>query len=206
MRRLLRVGLTGGIGSGKSTVARLLEMMGAAVYVADDRAKRLMNIDARLKEEIIRLFGSEAYLPNGTLNRPSLAAQVFGHPERLTLLNAAVHPAVARDFLSWVAAQEQTPRRPAYVVEEAAILIESGAWKQMDVIVAVTAPLEVRLRRVMQRDGVTRQMAMRRIEAQLDETTRLQYAQHTVTADDVQLMIPQVVALHAALCGEADAI
>lgn len=206
MNRLLRVGLTGGIGSGKSTVARLLEMMGAAVYVADTRAKGLMSTDTRLREEIMRLFGAEAYLSNGAVNRPYLAAQVFGHPERLAQLNEAVHPAVARDFLAWVAALETEAKRPTYAVEEAAILIESGAWRAMDVIVAVTAPLEVRLRRVMQRDGATREMALRRIEAQLDEATRLRYAQYTVTADDVQLMIPQVVRLHEALCRVADGI
>lgn len=206
MNRLLRVGLTGGIGSGKSTVARLLEMMGAAVYVADTRAKGLMSTDTRLREEIMRLFGAEAYLPNGTVNRPYLAAQVFGHPERLAQLNEVVHPAVARDFLAWVAVLETAAKRPTYAVEEAAILIESGAWRAMDVIVAVTAPLEVRLRRVMQRDGATREMALRRIEAQLDEATRLRYAQYTVTADDVQLMIPQVVRLHEALCRAADGI
>lgn len=206
MGRLLRVGLTGGIGSGKSTVARLLEMMGAAVYVADDRAKELMKNDIQLKEEIIHLLGPEAYLSNGTVNRPYIAARVFGHPDRLALLNAAVHPAVARDFQSWVQSLETTVQRPTYAVEEAAVLIESGAWKTMDVIVAVTAPVEVRLRRVMQRDGATREMTMQRIEAQLDESTRLQYAQYIVTADDVQLLIPQVVALHTALCKASEAI
>lgn len=206
MRRLLKVGLTGGIGSGKSTVARLLEMMGAAVYVADEQAKKLMCTDTRLREKIIHLFGAEAYLPNGTVNRPYIAAQVFGHPDRLALLNTAVHPAVARDFQAWVRLLEESGERPAYAVEEAAILVESGAWKTMDVIVAVTAPLQVRLQRVMQRDGVTRELAMRRIEAQLDEATRLQYAQYTVTADDVRLVIPQVVALHVALCRLAEAI
>lgn len=208
MTPLLRVGLTGGMGSGKSTVAHLLQMLGAAVYVADDRAKGLMVTDPDLRRTIVRDFGTDAYLPDGTLNRSFLSQAVFGHPTRLARLNAAVHPAVGRDFAAWVSTLESADEgeRPAYAVEEAAILIESGAWRAMNRIVTVTAPLSVRLRRIMQRDGLPREAALRRIEAQLDEATRERYAQFTIRADDQQLVIPQVLALHTALCHEAEGI
>lgn len=207
MGRLLRVGLTGGIGSGKSTVARLLAMMGAAVYVADDRAKALMTADAALREKIADLFGPAAYLAgDGSLNRSYVASQVFGDAEKLKALNALVHPAVERDFLRWAAEREEDRPRAAYAVEEAAVLVESGAWKRMDCVVAVTAPLEVRIARVMRRDGVSREAATARIGAQLDERTRLKYADYAVTADDERLLIPQVVGLHEALCRAAERI
>lgn len=207
MARLLRVGLTGGIGSGKSTVARLLAMLGAEVYVADDRAKALMHTDAILREGVTGLFGREAYSSeNGELNRAYIASQVFGNADKLAALNAVVHPAVERDFLAWAAQRDGLVERPAYVVEEAAVLIESGGWRRMDTLVVVTAPLEVRLGRVMRRDGVSREAAMERIRAQMDEQARLGYADFVVEADERQLLIPQVEGLHEALCGRGKLI
>lgn len=201
MGRLLRVGLTGGIGSGKSTVARLLGMMGAAVYVADDRAKALMADDAVLRRQIIDLLGPRAYAADGaSLDRAFIASQVFGHPDKLAALGALVHPAVERDFLEWVLAQETAIPRPAYAVEEAAVLIESGAWRRMDCVVAVTAPEEVRIVRVMRRDGVSAAAAKARIDAQLSDAERQRYAAYTLAADERRLLIPQVAELHAVLC------
>lgn len=203
-RRLLRVGLTGGIGSGKSTVARLLRMMGAAVYVADDRAKALMTSDAALRQGIVGLFGAEAYTEGGGLNRTYIAGQVFGRPERLAALNGLVHPAVERDFGAWVGELEgELSVPPAYAVEEAAVLIEAGAAAGMDRIVVVTAPLAVRIERVVRRDGVSPDEAMARVRAQMDDEERLRYADCVVVADDRRLLIPQVVELHARLCEAA---
>lgn len=198
-RKLLRVGLTGGIGSGKSTVASLLQMMGAAVYEADSRAKRLMTEDALLRAAITEAFGPQSYAGDGSLERAYLAAQVFGNPERLAGLNALVHPAVARDFDRWAEELASEGTVP-YVVEEAAILIESGAVKKMDRVVAVVAPVELRIRRVMQRSGIPREEALKRVEAQITDSERLPYADYVVVADDRQLLIPQVVELHAQLC------
>lgn len=201
MDRLLRVGLTGGIGSGKSTVARLLEMMGAAVYVADDRAKALMVDDDELRRGIVGLFGADAYGADGRLNRQMIAGRVFSDATLLERLNGLVHPAVERDFAAWAERCDGAARRPAYVVEEAAVLIESGGWRRMDCLVAVTAPVEVRVQRVMRRDGASREQALARIAAQMDEQKRLSFADRVVVADDRHLLIPQVVELHGALCG-----
>ena len=201
MDRLLRVGLTGGIGSGKSTVARLLEMMGAAVYVADDRAKALMVDDDELRRGIVGLFGADAYGADGRLNRQMIAGRVFSDATLLERLNGLVHPAVERDFAAWAERCDGAARRPAYVVEEAAVLIESGGWRRMDCLVAVTAPVEVRVERVMRRDGASRELARARIAAKMDEQKRLSFADRVVVADDRHLLIPQVGELHGALCG-----
>lgn len=198
-RKLLRVGLTGGIGSGKSTVASLLQMLGAAVYEADSEAKRLMMEDPLLRAEITEAFGPESYAGDGSLQRAYLASQVFGNPDRLAGLNAVVHPAVARDFDRWAEELASEGTVP-YVVEEAAILIESGAVKKMDRVVVVVAPVDLRIRRVMQRSGISRQEALQRIEAQLSDNDRLPYADYVLVADDRQLLIPQVVELHKQLC------
>lgn len=206
MGRLLRVGLTGGIGSGKSTVARLLGMMGAAVYVADDRAKALMVSDPELRSGIIDLFGKRAYAADAMLDRAFIASQVFGHSDKLAALNALVHPAVERDFANWVSKQETAVPRPAYAVEEAAVLVESGAWRRMDCVVTVTAPLEVRIARVMRRDGVSAAAAKTRIDAQLSDAERAEYVDYTLEADEKRLLVPQTVELHAALCRVAERI
>lgn len=206
MGRLLRVGLTGGIGSGKSTVARLLNMMGAAVYVADDRAKALMASDPELRSGIIDLFGNWAYTADGMLDRAFVASQVFGHPDKLAALNALVHPAVERDFADWVSEQETAVPRPVYAVEEAAVLVESGAWRRMDCVVAVTAPLEVRIARVMRRDGVSEAAAKARIDAQLSDAERAKYAGYLLEADEKRLLVPQAAELHTALCRAAERI
>lgn len=207
MGRLLRVGLTGGIGSGKSTVARLLEMMGAAVYYADDRAKRLMTDDRILREGIVDLFGPEAYLQGGGgIDRGYIASQVFGNEKKREALNALVHPAVERDFLHWAAERETDRPRPAYAVEEAAVLIESGSWRRMDRIVAVAAPEALRLKRVMRRDGMSRELAAGRIRVQMGDEERAAYADAVLAADDERLLVPQVVELHEVLCRAAERI
>lgn len=201
-RRPLRVGLTGGIGSGKSTVGRLLRLFGIPVYDADQGARRLMEHNPTLRTAIVDLFGSEAYLTVGDdlrLNRPYIASRAFGHPDRLEALNRLVHPAVARDFADWAERWEDTP----YVVEEAAVLIESGAAEQMDRVVTVTAPEEIRIQRIIARDHTIESAARARIAAQLSDAQRAPYADFVLTADDRSLLIPQVVALHAALCRES---
>lgn len=185
------LGLTGGIGSGKTLVCSLLERLGIPVYYADAAAKRLMNQDPVLAGAIIRLLGEEAY--HGTsLNRGFVADAVFGDPDLLAQLNALVHPAVRKDFSIWVEHQERVP----YVVEEAAILFESGAHRFLDGSVLVYAPEELRIRRVMERDGVEELSVRKRMMHQMNEEEKMKLADHIIYNDDRQMLLPQVIALH----------
>lgn len=146
--RPLLVGITGGIGSGKSTICRVFCSLGVPVYDADSRARWLMNYDVGLVERIKKEFGDSSY-ENGVLNRVYLAKEVFSNPEKLATLNAITHPAVALDFEHWVKEHAHFN----YLVKEAALLIESGAYKQLDKLILVSAPEEVRIQRVLKRDS-----------------------------------------------------
>lgn len=188
---MYRVGVTGGIGSGKTMVCSMLQKLGAAIYHADDKARSLMNSDAGLKSGIVALFGEEAYRDE-CLDRAYLADLVFGNSELLTQLNKLVHPVVRQDFDRW--AQKQT--ESLYVVEEAAILFESGASQEMDLSVLVSAPEEVRINRVMERDGVSREKVISRMKHQLDEAEKMKLAGHLIYNDGEKMLLPQVVELH----------
>lgn len=185
------VGITGGIGSGKTTVCRIFEQLGVPVYYADDRAKMLMNTSATLREGIIAEFGPEAYTEKG-LNRAYLAGLVFGTPERLAKLNALVHPAVADDFDEWV---EQHAKEP-YVMKEAAILFESGAYQGVDITVLVIAPEDIRIERVVGRDGVMPNDVRKRMANQWTQEHKAKLADHIINNDGFHLLIPQVLELH----------
>ena len=165
---MIRVGVCGGIGSGKSTVCEIFARHGVAVYNSDQRAKALMNESQPLRREIIELFGEESY-EGGELNRHYLASQIFGNKEQLAKLNAIVHPAVIEDFVAWAAEQEGD-----YCIVESAILFESGLNEAVDKVVAVLAPRPLRVERAMQRDGATREQIEARIDAQMcdDELMR----------------------------------
>lgn len=160
---VIRVGITGGIGSGKSTLCALLAARGAEVYDTDLEARRLMEHDAEVVAGVKRLFGEEVYR-DGRIDRKRLAAEVFPHPERLQQLNAIVHPAVKADFDRWC-----RERNGGYVVIESAILFESGLDAQVDRTVAVLAPLELRLERACRRDGADPEAIRRRIAAQMSD-------------------------------------
>ena len=166
---MYKVGITGGIGSGKSTVCALLADYGVAVYDSDAEAKRLMECSAELRDALQEAFGEECYTESG-LNRAYLASRVFGDEEQLQRLNSIVHPAVRADFVAW-AERQSAP----YVVLESAILFESGFDGEVDATLAVVAPLEERIRRTMERDNADRESVMRRIGHQLsdDELHRL---------------------------------
>ena len=160
---MYKVGITGGIGSGKSTVCELLAAYGIAIYDSDARAKSLMAQDEALREALCAEFGAECYV-DGELNRSYLASQVFGNEEALAKLNAIVHPAVRADFRAW--AEQQTG---CYVVLESAILFEAAFDNEVDTTLAVLAPKEERVRRAMERDGVDRESVLRRIEHQMSD-------------------------------------
>lgn len=185
----LKIGITGGIGSGKSVVCRLFSMLGAAVYDSDSRARGLMEADAVLSASIRRSFGEESY-NNGHLNRSYLAGRVFGDGQALALLNSLVHPAVTDDFLKWAAVQQGS-----YVIAESAILYESGMNACMDATVTVSAPEELRIERVMLRDGSSRREAESRIRNQMSDALREELARYVIYNDGRLLVWPQVLSL-----------
>jgi len=191
---MIRVGLTGGIGSGKSLICTIIEKLGLPVYYADDEARRLMSKDPVLKNRIVDLFGENAYR-GGDLDRKYLAELVFGDEEKLAALNALVHPSVREDFKSWAGKQNEFP----YVVEEAAILFESGAHRELDSTVLVSAPIEVRISRVMERDGIDRESVLKRMSHQLREEEQLKLADYVIVNDGQQMLLPQVIELHNSL-------
>lgn len=190
---MLRVGLTGGIGSGKTTVARIFESLGIPVYNADTSAKRLMNSDEKLRGEIIKVFGANSY--KGTeLNRSFLSSEIYNDEKKLDKLNALVHPVVFRDVKSW--AEKQTS---PYVIEEAAILFESGSNKFQDFIIGVTAPEEFRIRRLKKRDGKTEEEIRFYISRQMDEEKKMSLCDVVIQNDERQMLVPQVLAVHKRL-------
>ena len=192
---MLKIGITGGIGSGKSVVAHLFAALGVPVYDSDTRAKWVMAHDLVLREQLQAAFGAATYDAAGQLDRPYLARVAFGDPARLAQLNGLVHPRVGEDFAAWSAAQAAAGH--AYVLKEAALLFESGAYKGLDKIITVFAPPEVRTARVLRRDPHrTAADVQRIIGQQLPEAERLQRADYVVHNDDSQLVIPQVLALH----------
>jgi len=160
------IGLTGGIGSGKTTIANHFAAEGIPVYIADDEARKLMQSPVII-EEIRNTFGDSIF-DNAILNREKLSQIVFNNPEKLALLNAIIHPAVRKHFENWVKMHREVP----FVIYEAAILFESGSYKNCDFIISVTAPVEVRIQRVMQRDKTTREQVVSRINAQWNDEQR----------------------------------
>lgn len=196
---MYKVGITGGIGSGKSTVCEMLAGRGVAVYTADERAKALMATDAALRSSIIEAFGSDAYTAEG-LNRGFLAANVFASPEALARLNGLVHPAVMADFEAWAEQQEGD-----YVVLESAILFEAALDDRVDVSVAVMAPEALRLERAIARDGASEEQIRARMRNQLSDEERNVRAKFTIVnivLDDLEEDVEQ---LHRRLCYDARA-
>ena len=187
---MIRVAITGGIGSGKSTVCALLAGFGAPVYDSDSEARRLMNDDPELRSRIVALFGSHAYGPEG-LNRRHIASQAFGNDALLQQLNAAVHPAVMRDFDAWCLRHESEP----YTVFESAILFEAGLAERFDVRVAVVAPLPLRLERTCRRDNATPVEVERRIAAQMSDDELASLADCTVVNIDREMLESDVAEL-----------
>ena len=197
---MYKVGITGGIGSGKSTVCAILAEFGVAVYDSDTRAKHLMNEDNILRERLVERFGSEVYCAEG-LNRRYLAERVFGNPEELKALNAIVHPAVMDDFDRWALEQEGS-----YVVLESAILFEASLDRRVDVSVAVMAPEELRIERAMQRDGAQREQIVARMNNQISDQERVERAKYTIVNIDIDNLRSDVEQLHRRLSYVAQAL
>jgi dephospho-CoA kinase len=187
---MIKVGLTGGIGSGKSVVAKVFEVLGIPVYYADDAAKKLMNTNADLKAAIIKNFGEASYV-NGELDRKYMASAVFNDKEKLELLNSLTHPVTIRDAEEW--SQKQTS---PYIIKEAALLFESGANKNLDYVIGIEAPLPLRIKRVMARDGISEQEIMKRINRQMNEEEKLKRCDFVIINNEEELVLPQVMELH----------
>jgi dephospho-CoA kinase len=194
---MLRIGLTGGIGSGKSTVAKVFETLGVPVYYADEAAKRLMNEDEILKEKIQQQFGKQTYA-DGKLNRSYLSSVVFNSAEKLGLLNSLVHPATIDDARRWMELQTAP-----YTIKEAALIFESGSQKDLDKVIGVYAPAALRILRVIKRDNISKEEIVSRMDKQLDEEMKMRLCDYVIKNDELEMVIPQVIALHEKFLSES---
>jgi len=186
------IGLTGGIGSGKTTIARYMQSLGIPVYIADDEARELMNSDTVI-QAVVKAFGNSV-LDGAKLNREKLAQLVFNHPEKLQVLNNIVHPLVKQHFDAWVIQHREHP----FVVKEAAILFESGSYKDCDSIITVTAPLETRIQRVMERDKTNRESILQRMQNQWTDEQRIaksNYVIHNISVNETQKQTDEILKL-----------
>lgn len=190
---MLKIGITGGMGSGKSTVAHMFGLLGIPIYNADTEAKKLMETNPVVMKSIIGLFGMEAF-QNNKLNRRWIAGKVFNHPEKLQALNAIVHPAVIAHGAQWM--QEQ---HAAYTLKEAALLFESGSNKNLDFVIGVYCPQEIRVQRILQRDEMLREDVLARMNHQMNEEEKMKMCDFVITNDDRLAVIPQVLQLHQTL-------
>lgn len=185
---MLKIGITGGIGSGKSTVCRVFAALGIPVFEADPIAKNLMNTDQEIHEKLVRLFGEAVYLPDQTIDRKYLAGIVFNDPYLLAQLNAIVHPVVKKAFFDWCEKQ-QSP----YIIHEAAILFESGFYKMMDKTITVVTNEAERIQRVMKRNDITLELVKERIRNQWSDEERIKLADFVIRNNDDELIIPQII-------------
>ncbi|MDR7128911.1 dephospho-CoA kinase [Algoriphagus sp. 4150] len=194
----LLVGITGGIGSGKSTVAKIFSILGIPIYYADDRAKWLMANNIQLKNRITTAFGVDSYLPDGNPNRSFLAKEVFSDPEKVKTINSLVHPAVGKDFADWASIQSSP-----YVLKEAALIFETGNNKVLDHVINVSSPLKIRIARTLMRDPFRSEEQVNQIiNQQLPDEQKNELADFVIKNTDNKLLIPQVLSIHQQLIAE----
>ena len=192
---MLKIGITGGIGSGKTTVCKIFQQLGVPVYNADIEAKKLLDFNEAVKSEIIAIFGNNIIAKNGYIDRVKLGAIVFNNKEKLTQLNSIVHPAVAQHFTDWI----NNNKTKDYIIKEAAILFESGSYKAVDKIITVIAPLELRIQRSMERDNTDRSTIEQRIKNQMSDEEKIKMSHFVIENNESQLLIPQVLKIHQEL-------
>lgn len=184
----LKIGITGGIGSGKTTVCRIFKLMGIPVFEADVVAKQLLNYNTEIKNNLIHLFGSGIYMKDGAVNRKKLAGIIFNDDVQLAKINSLVHPAVRNEFQKWLKQQKSS-----YVIHEAAILFESGFYKLMDYNIFVSAPEKERILRVVKRDNITEQQVKDRLSKQWTDAERRKLADYEIVNDNKMPVIPEVI-------------
>ncbi|MDB4925307.1 dephospho-CoA kinase [Mucilaginibacter sp.] len=189
---MLKIGITGNIGSGKTIVSKMFGVLGIPVFYADTEAKNIMTADPILVANVKKTFGDAAYFADGSLDRKYIANIVFNDDKELAKLNKLTHPAVFRAFDAWVAGTNNAP----YVIKEAALLFESTSYKMCDYSLLVTAPLELRITRVTKRDHITRAEVEAREAKQLSESKKKELADYIIENDETRLLIPQILALH----------
>ena len=190
---MIKVGLTGGIGSGKTTVAKIFKQLGVPIYFSDDRAKNLMLNNQFLRESMISLFGDKVII-GGFLNRSYIASKVFSNPKELIKLNALVHPFVQRDFDVWSASQTSN-----YVLKEAAIILETGGDKLLDKIVLIESPKYLKVTRIISRDGMTEEEVFKRMSKQWSDSQKRINADYIIKNDEKNFLIFQILKLHDTL-------
>lgn len=194
MPKVLKIGLTGGLGSGKTFISKIFVTLGIPIFYADDISKNIISSDPSASQEIRLAFGEGVFDASGMLNRRALANLVFNDPFQLQRLNAILHPKVFKAFENWSSAQVAP-----YIIKEAAILFESGSYKGLDHVITVSSPMELRLRRVQERDNCSKEEFMARVSKQLNEEERIQRADFVIYNDEDRMLIPQVYALHEKL-------
>jgi dephospho-CoA kinase len=189
--KVLKVGITGGIGSGKSVVCQIFEILGIPIYYADERAKYLVNTSLIVRSEIIKVFGKDSYSIDG-YNRKYMADIVFHDAEQLAKLNNIIHPQVAIDFERWLSKQQSVK----YILKEAAILIESEAYKMMDRIIVVDAPIELRINRIKERNHASEEEIRSRMSSQWTADKIKSFADWIIINDDHKMILPQILSIH----------
>ena len=186
----IKIGLTGGIGSGKSVVSHLLETMGIPVYIADDEAKRITSNNNEIRQQLVSLLGEKVFI-NGKLNKPLLAAYLFSDPEHTKIINGIIHPKVKEDFIDWTSKNNHYP----VIAIESAILIEAGFANEVDIIAMVYAPLKLRLERLAQRDSSSKKQILKRIQSQMADEEKKSMAHFVIVNDEEMPIIPQIIEL-----------
>ena len=188
---MLRIGITGGIGTGKSFVSKIFKSMGIPFYDADKEAKNIMSKSDIVRRGLINAFGAKSYNRDGALNRKWLADKVFKDPEKLQILNSIVHPVVIQNSKDWADKQ-----RGAYSLKEAALLYESGSYKSLDYTILIAAPLDIRIKRVMKRDEISEEEVLDRMSKQMSEEEKEKYADFIIINDEIVPLISQVLDIH----------
>lgn len=194
MKKPLQIGLTGGIGSGKSTVAKVFELLGVPVYYADIRSKFILKNNVQVKQKIKEYWGEKVLDVSGNIDTKALAAIVFNNESELQKLNALLHPLVANDYEQWLVAQTSS-----CVMKEAAILIESGSYKTCDKIIVVTVPEALAIERVKLRDNVSEEQVRARMSKQMPSDEKVKYADFVIVNDGIKMLIPQILEIHKQL-------
>jgi len=196
---MLKIGITGGIGSGKTIISKAFKQFGIPVYSADDAAKELLSCNEALKRCVIAEFGSEIYSSSGDLNTKVLADIVFTDRDALTRLNALVHPTVKEDFVKWLEDHSDVH----YILKEAAILFETGAHKHLDAVIVVHAEEDLRIKRVMERDSVTKEEVLQRMHNQMSQEEKLKLADYKVDNNESSHVLQQILAIHEDIVSKA---